>query len=136
MRVVADTNTIVSGLGWRGSPAQVFDAALAGDLTLITSPALRDELSRVLRYPKLTSVFSDPDRIVNLLGATAETVHPSLLLAVVDDEPDNRVLEAAVTGQADAIVTGDDHLLALGSFREVPILTTTALLARLPDRGT
>ncbi len=107
IRVVADTNTLVSGFGWRGPPAAVVDAVLAGHLTLITSPPLLDELTRVLRYPKLAGVFPDPDAIVNLIGTVAETVHPSTRLAVVTDEPDNRVLEAAATGRADAIVTGD-----------------------------
>lgn len=135
MRVVADTNTIVSGFGWRGAPARVLDTALAARLTLITSPPLLDELARVLRYPKLASVFSDPEGMLTLLGTVAETVQPSIRLAVVTDEPDNRVLEAAVTGQADAIVTGDDDLLDLHSFRDVSIVTATELLAQLADQS-
>lgn len=131
MRIVADTNTIVSGLGWRGAPARVLDAALAARLTLITSPPLLDELARVLRYPKLAGVFPDPEGVVALLETVAETVHPKTRLAVVADEPDNRVLEAAVAGQADGIVTGDDDLLALHSFGDIPVLTATELLARL-----
>lgn len=135
MRIVADTNTIVSGLGWRGAPARVLDAAVAARLTLITSPPLLDELARVLRYPKLANVFPDPEGMQALLGSVAETVHPSIRLAVVADEPDNRVLEAAVTGQAAAIVTGHDDLLDLHSFRDIPDLTATELLVQLADQS-
>jgi len=135
IRVVADTNTLVSGFGWRGPPAAVVDAVLAGHLTLITSPPLLDELTRVLRYPKLAGVFPDPDAIVNLIGTVAETVHPSTRLAVVTDETDNRVLEAAATGQADAIVTGDAGLLAVHVYQGIQLLTTAELLARLADQS-
>jgi len=135
IRVVADTNTLVSGFGWRGPPAAVVDAVLAGHLTLITSPPLLDELARVLHYPKLANVFPDPETIVNLIDTIAETVHPSTRLAIVADEPDNRVLEAAAISQADAIVTGDAGLLAVHVYQEIPLLTTTELLALLADQS-
>lgn len=114
MRVVADTNTLVSGFGWHGAPAGVVDA-----------------ITRVLRYPKLASVFPDPDRIVGLVRAVADTVQPTSRLAIVADEPDNRVLEAATDGQADAIVTGDRELLNLRTFRDISVLTAADLLSSL-----
>lgn len=89
----------------------------------------------MLRYPKLASVFSDPDGIVTLISTVAETVHPSTRLAVVADEPDDRVLEAAETGQADAIVTGDAGLLALHAYQEIRLLTTVELLALLGNQS-
>lgn len=110
LRLVIDTNTLVSGFGWSGPPAAVVDAVLA-------------ELARVLRYSKFAGVFPDPDRILALLTAIAEPVEPGERFAVVADEPDNRVLEAAVSGQADLIVTGDSDLLQLREFRGIRILT-------------
>jgi putative PIN family toxin of toxin-antitoxin system len=89
---------------------------------LLSAP-LRDELDRVLRYPKLASAFPEPDRIVALLAAIAEPVEPAERLSVLADEPDNRVLEAAVSGQADLIVSGDARLLELGTFRGIRIIT-------------
>lgn len=131
MRIVADTNTLVSGFGWGGAPGIVVDAILAGRLTMITSPLLLEELDRVLRYPKLAPVFPEPERILALLTAIAEPVEPPLRLAVLADEPDNRVLEAAVAGQADAIVTGDAELLALRVYESIPILTARQLAERI-----
>ena len=49
--VVVDTNTLVSGLGWPGPPSVIVDALLAGELVLVSSPPLLDELERVLVYP-------------------------------------------------------------------------------------
>jgi putative PIN family toxin of toxin-antitoxin system len=134
MRIVADTNTVVSGLGWRGAPARIIDMVTAGKLTLITSPPLLDELARVLRYPKLAKIFPDPEGTVRLIDTIADTLHPIMQLAVVTDEPDNRVLEAAVTGQVDRIITGDSGLLALKSFENIPIITAGELVPLLGDR--
>ncbi len=104
--VVLDTNTLVSSLGWSGPPARILDAVLAGQLVLASSPALLAELERVLAYPKLARVFPDPEGLVARLRTVVYLVEPTFELAVVADEPDNRVLEAAVAVRADAIVTG------------------------------
>lgn len=108
------------------------DAVLAGRLTLITSRALHEELDRVLRYPKLASVFPEPERILALRTAIAEPVDPTLRLAVLADEPDNRVLEGAAAGQAEAIVTGDAELRELRVFEGIPILTASQLAGLSP----
>ena len=68
IRAVLDTNTIVSGLGWGGAPGEVLDAALAGHFQIVTSPALLDELRRVLTYPKLRAVIGDANELVELLA--------------------------------------------------------------------
>jgi len=122
-RVVLDTNVIVSGLGWPGPSAQILDAGLAGRLVLITSPALISELRRVLAYPKLAAVIPDPEVVADLIEAVAVLVDPERTITAVSDQPDNRVLEAAVHGTAGYIVSGDKHLLALGVFADIPILT-------------
>lgn len=101
-----DTNTLVSGMGWSGAPARIVDAVLAGELLLVSSPPLLAELARVLEYPKLARVSPDPAAIVERIAVVAELVEPVPTLAVVPDEPDNRVLEAAVEARVDAIVTG------------------------------
>lgn len=101
---------------------------LAGRLVLVSSPALLAELERVLAYPKLARVFADPSRLVARLRAVVDLVEPTSRLAVVADEPDNRVLEVAVEVRADAIVTGDGGLLALGDYDGIPVLSAAAFL--------
>lgn len=126
--VVLDTNTLVSGMGWSGPPAKVVDAVLAGELILVSSPPLLAELKRVLAYPKLGRVFHDPAAIIERVSAVAEIVEPAFTLAVVADEPDNRVLEAAVEGRVHAIVTGDASLLALRHHEGISIMSAAAFL--------
>jgi len=121
-RAVLDTNVIVSGFGWPGAPAQILDAALDGRLVLVTSPPLLAELRRVLRYPKLAKVIKEGARLADLIETSSAVVLPSRVFAVVSDESDNRILEAAVEGAADYIVSGDDHLLRLGSFQGIPVM--------------
>lgn len=131
--VVPDTNTLVSGFGWSGPPSRIIDALIAARLLAVSSPALLGELERVLGYPKLAKVFPDPGAIVGLLRQIAWLVEADFVLDELTDEPDNRVLEAAVAASADAIVSGDGALLALGSYDGIPIMTARAFLDRFAD---
>jgi uncharacterized protein len=132
--VVLDTNTLVSGLGWSGPPSVLVDALLAGELMLVSSPPLLDELERVLAYPKLAHVFDDPAGITILVRSVAEVVEPTSTLAAVADEPDNRVLEAAVEAGVDAVVTGDAGLLALVEFQGIPVMSAVKFLEWWADK--
>jgi putative PIN family toxin of toxin-antitoxin system len=136
VRLVLDTNTAVSGLLWSGPPSQVIDAAIVGTVSLFTSAVLLDELLDVLQRPKLA-------RRLALRGLTAPKllaeyakltviVSPAPLPAPVSVDPDDdAVLACPVAAQAEVIVTGDDHLLRLGSYQGIPILTAPELLARI-----
>jgi putative PIN family toxin of toxin-antitoxin system len=121
--VVLDSNVIVSGLGWSGAPARIIEAVLAGDLVLVTSPPLLGELRRVLAYPKLAKAIPGGSGLADLVELSSVTVEPLSMFAVVEDESDNRVLEAAVAASVDYIVSGDGHLLILGVFQGIPIVT-------------
>lgn len=122
-RIVADTNVIASGLGWSGPPAAIIDAALDGRTVLITSPALLAELRRVLAYPKLASVIGDHAGLADSVEALSVVVEPRRAVSAVSDETDNRLLEAAVEGEADYVISGDKELVALGAFEGIPILS-------------
>jgi uncharacterized protein len=133
-RAVLDTNTIVSGLGWGGPPGTVLDAGLAGHFEIVTSPALLDELRRVLSYPKLQAVIGDADELIELLALAAIVVTPTDTVELVRDPDDNRLIEAAQAGQADIIVTGDQDLLTLERVDRIKILTPREFLEALqPD---
>ena len=129
---VLDTNTLVSGLGWaRSTPARVVDAAVQGRFLLVTSLALLAELDRVLRYPRLAPAFPRPEALVALVADMAVVVEPRRTLRVLDDDPDNRVLEVAVEAAVDCIVTGDRRFLALGRYEGVDVVAPRAFLDRL-----
>lgn len=125
----------MSGLGWGGPPSRLVQAAIAGQITLVSSPALLGELRRVLAYPRLAAVFSNPDAVVALVEDLSVVVEPTEHLGLVTDDDDNRVLEAALAGRADLVITGDRALLALERVRGVRILGPVAALALVPDEG-
>lgn len=137
MKVVADTNTLVSGLLWHGPPRQLLTAAEAGQIDLITSTDLREELADVMRRRKFRRRFReqrvDLKQLLADLDArlTIITCPPLEKPVVLADPDDDAVLACAVAADADAIVTGDDDLLALRSFRRIPILTAAQALERL-----
>lgn len=134
-RVVLDTNVIVSGLGWGGPSAAILDAVSDGQLVLVTSDPLLDELRRVLAYPKLANVIDGGAQLADVVAASAVVVTPTSVLAIINDESDNRVLEAAVVGAADYIVSGDADLLDLSSFNDVPIMAPAEFAAKVLGRG-
>jgi uncharacterized protein len=109
----------------------VLDAALAGHFEIVTSPALLDELRRVLAYPKLQAVIGDADELIKLLALAAIVVTPTETVELVRDPDDNRLIEAALAASADVIVTGDQDLLTLGHVGQISILTPREFLESL-----
>ncbi len=133
MRVVLETNTLVSAIGWDGPPRQILIAIREGKHTFITSPELLDELARVLAYPKLRPVATHPllPVILAWLHWPEHLVIPQERISVVRADPaDNSVLEVAIAGKADTIISGDRDLLTLHRFRGIPILTARGFVAR------
>jgi putative PIN family toxin of toxin-antitoxin system len=122
-RVVLDTNIYISASMFGGVPGNLLELALLGALALIISPALLDELD-----DKLQNKFGVSSQDAAILRAALQNialvVEPrETISAIADDPDDNRVLECAVGGNADLIVSGDRHLLKLLSFRGIPIVT-------------
>jgi putative PIN family toxin of toxin-antitoxin system len=123
IRIVADTNIFISALMFGGLPGSFLDLAFQGSFLLVTSPTLLDELDEKLRM-KFELPPTDADLIRSRLESISEIVSTVPALAVVKDDPDDdRVLECAIVGRADYIVSGDRHLLKLGSYNEIPIIT-------------
>jgi putative PIN family toxin of toxin-antitoxin system len=131
IRVVVDTNVYISALMFGGPPGDLLDLAFAGGFLLVISPALLDELDEKLRI-KFEVSAADADLIRSRLEAAAEIVSTTPTLSVVKNDPDDdRVLECAVVGRADMIVSGDRHLLKLGAFEGTPIATVRQFMDRI-----
>jgi len=100
--------------------------------TLIASKSIADEYFRVLKRPKFKIDSDALDDFSSLLVNKAEFVTPlTNVTAVKVDPSDNRFLEAALEGKVDYVVSGDAHLLELGSFEGIPILTAREFIERL-----
>ena len=139
MRSVLDTNTVVSGLLWDGTPSLLQDAARGGKVELYTSPALLTELARVLSRRKflasLEHIGASVDELIEGYAELAQLVRPAPITpTVLRDPDDDHVLACALAAAADFIVSGDRDLLELKAYQGIPILTAVEALARLPQR--
>ncbi len=126
-RLVLDTNVYISAYGFGGKPAALMRAIINGEFELIVSPAILAEVADKL-YEVLGFDDDHVRDVIRQIIRTAEVVRPETRLHVVADEPDNRVLECAAAGEADAIVSGDRHLLDLGEYRTIRILRVAQMV--------
>ena len=137
MRIVIDTNLLVSGVIFARLPRELVNAAIAGKFKLCTSEVLLAELLDVLGRPKfaarLAQAGATPQDIVDDLRALAVVVAPVTVPRVVHTDPDDdHVLAAAFIGAADLIASGDKRdLLPLGSYHGMPIVTAREALERI-----
>lgn len=136
MRVVLDTNVIVSGLLWGGPPRRWLDLARQNTIVLYTSAVLLAELAEVLAREKfaipLVAHGLTPNGILRGYAALAQTVAAPLIARTVPaDADDDAVIACALAAKASLIVTGDRDLLVLHPFGEIAILNPTAALQRI-----
>lgn len=127
MRVVADTNTIVSAFLWGGKPFQLLQLAASLQIVLVTTDVLIEELLAVLSRNKfsrrLEKVGTSAGEVVADYCYLAEVVAPAEIRSTILDDPDDdAVLACALGGAADYIVSGDDHLLTLKNYSGVQIV--------------
>jgi uncharacterized protein len=136
IRVVFDTNIVISGYLWSGAPQKALNAVREGRVKLLISEAMVDELKDVVSRRKfeerLKIIGKTAEQLVlNHLRLT-EIVEVSAVQPVVKADPDDDIVIAcAISGRADYIVSGDPHLLELKRFQDIQILTVNDFLARL-----
>ena len=128
MRVVFDTNVLVSALalpGGRGDEA--LRKIVDGRDSLALSRPILDELLSVLAR-KFAHDREALARVAVFLSEVGEFVEPTESLAVLADEPDNRILECALAAGAQVVVTGDRAMLAHGEYQGIRIVSLSAYL--------
>jgi putative PIN family toxin of toxin-antitoxin system len=127
IRVVFDTNILLSAILFGGNPEKLIRLAWERKIRLLVSPTILLELVMVLR-DKFRRDDEEAKKAVQTIGSLADLVKPRHRISVLNDDPDNRVLECAVEGRADFIVSGDSHLLALKDYQGTPILKAAEFL--------
>ncbi len=132
MRVVLDTNTLISALLFSGTASRLSPLWQSGRIKVLVSKPILEEYLRVLAYPKFQL---SPQEIRELIESEllpfVATVRVGRHLAVVRRDPeDNKFLECAVTGRARYLVTGDQDLREIGSYCGIIILTVGEFLSK------
>ncbi len=128
--VVFDTNILFSAVGWQGNPYRCVELARSGLVEGVTCPELMDELADKLRSKLNFSEEMVAETIVDYLAFLSLVKVPGELKFIVNDPDDDVVLECALVAQADYIVSGDRrHLLPIGSYEGISIVTATDFLA-------
>ena len=136
MRIVADTNVIVSGLLWSGNERLLLDAARDGIVELFVTDKMLSDLDIVLNRPKFDTRlrFKNISRnyLMSEYSILATMIEPTELIEGVSRDPDDdEILSCAFSAGCDVIVTGDLDLLVLEKYRGVKIIRTGELLEEL-----
>lgn len=134
MRVVADTNVLVSALLWSGLPHRLLAIAEAGHLTLYTSPVLIQELAGVLSRQKFASRLDalrvSVEELIAGYVRLAHVILPQPMAPVILEDPeDDAVLACALAARAEYVISGDGHLLSLTHYRSIHLVSTRTFLA-------
>ena len=129
MTVVIDTNVILSAILFGGKPKQVLEMALSGSIQLAISESLVIELQGVLQRPKFELSAQLVQTIVSEYTSIASWIESSEHFNVVVDDPsDNYFIDCAVAAKADYLITGDRHLLNLGTFKMIKIVSVDTFI--------
>ena len=132
LRVVLDTNVLISAILFGGKPREILEKAIRGEIRLCLSEPILEELKGVLRRSKFDYSPEMIQFILTELMSIADFVNPSETLNVVLQDPeDNRILECAVEAKANYIISGDLHLLKLSRYLDIEVLHVVAFLERL-----
>jgi len=131
LKIVADTNVLVSSLIRRGKPHELILKIDGIEIRLISSNILMDELTSVLAEERIARYVSSRDvgRFLRYVGKRTTLVKVRSKFKVVNEDPrDDVFLNTAYSGKADYIISGDKHLIPLREFRGIRIVTVSEML--------
>ena len=137
IKIVLDTNVLVSAvISPHGKPAQILNMVRTGDLKLIISSEIINEIKEVFLYPQIKKrnpFLQTPQQIENFLGDLlkfAEVTPGKCKVNAVSDVSDNKFLECALEGEANFIISGDKHLKELRVYQGIEIVDPDEFLQK------
>ncbi|MDO9537864.1 MAG: putative toxin-antitoxin system toxin component, PIN family [Thermoplasmata archaeon] len=133
MKVVLDTNQLVSAFFWNGNEREVLEKCRTKELDLLISPEILGELDAVLERKFSVPEDKRAEYSKNIILVSRLVFPNKMIDAIKTDLTDNRILECAVDGEADYIVSGDKHLLGLKEYEGIKILKAKEFLSVYPD---
>lgn len=131
MRVVLDTNVLVSALIKSGKPRELMFKLARKKIQVVTSRNILEEFLKITDDPRIRRYVDEDDTIAFLraVGSIASMIRVRSRFKVIEEDPnDDMVLRTAHDGRADYIVSGDKHLLSLKEFRGIKTVTVSQML--------
>lgn len=135
-KVVLDTNNFVSSqISKKGASTKTYHLWREKKVEILTSPFQLKELEKVLEYPRIKKKYrlssAKVKKMVKIIRRQTTVVYPLVKIGIIEDDPaDNQILEIALEGKADYIISGDQHLLKLKKFKNIPIITAKKFLEK------
>ena len=135
MIVVLDTNVLISGIYWEGNESKILEACKIQNLRNYISPETIKEFKKVLFYDKFQLTTSEIESAVETVLSFSTVITPKIKLNIIKSDPvDNIFLEVAVVSNAECIISGDKHLLKLGSYKDIEIMKSKDFIEKYRDK--
>lgn len=133
MKITVDTNILISATFWLGNPYKIIKKVEERALDLVLSTDILREFEEIMRLDKFQLKLKNANITINeVVGKYMEISEladiSGRVKAVKSDPDDDKVLECAVNGKADFVVSGDRHLLELRAYRGIRIITAKEML--------
>lgn len=126
--VILDTNVIISSIFWIGNSHKIVNLAIEQKITNFTSSEMLNELAKVLRE-KFKIPEDKIEEQVALVAKYSQITEPKIKVKTIKEDPsDDKVLECALSCNAEFIISGNNHLLKLGEYKGIKILTPREFL--------
>lgn len=138
MRIVLDTNVWLSAIFWEGEASKIIDKASSKKIEIIISKEIISEIIDVLnREAKFQRFLRNKkqsiEELIRTILSISRLIETKTKLRVIEHHPDNRILEAALNGKADYILSYNKHILDLAEFKNIKMITPTDFLKLLGD---
>ncbi|MBN1318607.1 MAG: putative toxin-antitoxin system toxin component, PIN family [Anaerolineales bacterium] len=118
MRIILDTNVLISGIFFSGPPHEILKAWREKRIQFVITAEIFDEYVRVAEILSNKYATINISEILNLVAIQSEIIQPALLTTQIsEDKDDDKFLACALSGEVDVIVSGDKHLLCLNGFK-------------------
>jgi uncharacterized protein len=131
LKVVIDTNVLISGIFFSGPPSEILKAWRKGNIQFVLSSEIADEYVKVAKILANDFPGIDTNSILTLILTNSEIIQaPAMPHQVCEDPDDDKFLACALAGKCSVIISGDKHLLKLSGFRRIDILTSRIFIER------
>jgi len=140
MKIALDTNVLISASFWKGDSYKILQLIDKNLLSLVLSPAILEEYYKVLHSVEISDKITENKLNLDLLATKVllhtEIVYPKQKINAIPDDPDDdKIIECAVEGKVDYIITQDNHLLKLDHFNQIKILKPGELLGIMEEKA-